>query len=88
MMFQSIQDEKEIQEYRKWARDNYKPLSDIRGIWHPIIQDECRRMNEELTESSSKIHQEDLDAEASDQIEGGDEYLSDWNQFLKGNKVS
>ena len=88
MMFQSIQDEKEIQEYRKWARDNYKPLSDIKGIWHPIIQDECMKMNEELTVPSSKIHQEDLDAEASDQIEGGDEYLSDWKQFLKGNKVS
>ena len=32
-------------EYRKWARDNYKIFSPISGIWHPIIQEECVKMN-------------------------------------------
>lgn len=32
--------------FRQWARENYKPGSDIKGIWHPVVQDECRKMNE------------------------------------------
>jgi hypothetical protein len=32
--------------YRQWARDNYLPLSSINGTWHPVVQDECRLMNE------------------------------------------
>lgn len=31
--------------FRAWARENYKPFSDIRGVWHPVVQDECRKMN-------------------------------------------
>jgi hypothetical protein len=33
-------------EYRQWARKNYTPFHPIEGIWHPVIQDECRQMNE------------------------------------------
>ena len=36
----------EQQEFVQWARDNYTPLTDIQGVWHPIIQAECVRMNE------------------------------------------
>lgn len=43
-------------EFRRWARDNYKTLTDICGVWHPAVQDECvkiniekgREMNEQL----------------------------------------
>jgi hypothetical protein len=34
-------------EFRQWARDNYKPTHTIEGVWHPVVQDECRKMNEE-----------------------------------------
>ena len=27
--------------FREWARDNYKPDTEIKGIWHPVAQDEC-----------------------------------------------
>lgn len=37
----------EIQEFRQWARQNYKPLTPIQGYWHPIIQQECACINEE-----------------------------------------
>lgn len=37
--------EQEKEESRKWARKNYKPLDPIPGIWHPIVQEECVRMN-------------------------------------------
>lgn len=33
--------------FRTWARDNYRPGSEINGAWHPSIQDECARMNRE-----------------------------------------
>ena len=37
--------ESEEQEFRQWARDNYTPLDPIKGIWHPIVQDECTKIN-------------------------------------------
>jgi len=36
---------KEEKEFRQWARDNYKPFSEIKGVWHPVIQDECVKIN-------------------------------------------
>jgi hypothetical protein len=33
--------------HRQWARDNYTALQPIEGVWHPVVQDECVRMNEE-----------------------------------------
>ena len=33
--------------FRKFARENYEPLSPIPGIWHPVVRDECRIINEE-----------------------------------------
>lgn len=40
-------DETEERAFRQWARDNYTPFSPISGVWHPVIQDECRLINEE-----------------------------------------
>jgi len=37
----------EEQQFRQWARDNYLPLDDIDGLWHPVVKDECQRINEE-----------------------------------------
>ena len=33
--------EEEKEGFRKWARENYKVYSPIKGIWHPIVQEEC-----------------------------------------------
>lgn len=35
--------------FRKWAHENYTPFSDISDIWHPVIQDECKRINEAVS---------------------------------------
>ena len=38
----------EIQEFRQWARDNYKVNTPIKdSIWHPHVVMECELMNEE-----------------------------------------
>lgn len=38
----------EDREFRNWARRNYAPLEPINEVWHPSVQDECRKMNHEL----------------------------------------
>jgi len=39
-MFRELSEAEEL-EFRKWARENYTPYSEINGVWHPIIQAEC-----------------------------------------------
>jgi hypothetical protein len=36
------------QEFRRWARDNYEPGEKINGVWHPVVQDECVKINKEV----------------------------------------
>jgi hypothetical protein len=38
----------EEEAFRLWARENYTPLSFINGIWHPVVQAECARINSEF----------------------------------------
>ena len=35
----------ELLEYKTWAREHYVVHSEIKGIWHPVVQIECVRMN-------------------------------------------
>lgn len=44
MLFKNLSPAEE-QEFRQWARENYKPLSPIKGIWHPVVQEECTKIN-------------------------------------------
>jgi hypothetical protein len=50
-MFRDLTDAEEAQ-FRKWARENYKPGSPISTVWHPVAQDECVKMNAELGTSA------------------------------------
>jgi hypothetical protein len=43
-LFRKLSSEEEA-EFKKWAKDNYKPLQPIEGIWHPIVQEECAKIN-------------------------------------------
>lgn len=49
MLFKTLNEEEEAS-YRQWARENYLIFSEINGVWHPIVQSECVRMNEERSE--------------------------------------
>ena len=40
----------EEKEFREWTRDNYFPYSNISGMWHPVIQEECSKINKEQDE--------------------------------------
>ena len=37
--------EGDVVQFRAWARNNYEPLTPIKGIWHPVVQEECTKMN-------------------------------------------
>jgi hypothetical protein len=39
--------EEEKEAFRAWARKNYVPFSYISGAWHPALQAECTKINEE-----------------------------------------
>jgi hypothetical protein len=45
-LFKELTAEEES-EFRQWARNNYVCFSDIPSIWHPVVQDECKEMNNE-----------------------------------------
>jgi hypothetical protein len=55
-LFRDLTSEEEA-EFRQWARDHYEPFNEIKGIWHPCVQDECRKMNEEqgMSDRESKL---------------------------------
>lgn len=36
---------KEKEEFRQWARENYIAHGEINTAWHPIIRDECENIN-------------------------------------------
>jgi len=67
MIFKKLTD-KEEKEHREWARENYKQTEPINGIWHPIVQHECAKMNNELVKDLSFLG--DLE-ETETETEGG-----------------
>ena len=44
-LFRNNMSSEEVEDCKKWARDNYKPHDKIKGIWHPEVQKECVQMN-------------------------------------------
>ncbi len=48
-LFRKMTSEEETA-FRQWARDNYQPFTEIKGIWHPIVQAECTKINIEKGE--------------------------------------
>ena len=40
-------DENEAEQFRQWARDNYRPGDAISEVWHPIVRKECQKINRE-----------------------------------------
>ncbi len=55
MFFKKLDSEEE-KSFRQWARDNYKVGEAISGIWHPVVQDECVKINTENSSLASPIH--------------------------------
>jgi len=57
-LFRDLTDQ-EIKEFRQWARDNYAIGSAISDVWHPVVRDECHKINDEhLTETINALQRE------------------------------
>lgn len=62
-MFRFLTKEEE-EKFRRWARDNYIPFTEISELWHPAVQDECSKMCEE-----KQIHfRSEIDGLSKEQI--------------------
>lgn len=48
-IFRDLNEEEEV-EFRQWARDNYEPFSEVSTIWHPVVRDECIKINKEISD--------------------------------------
>jgi hypothetical protein len=53
--------EEEVESFKQWARDNYKPFSEIQGYWHPFVQMECVRINVEANSDDDEEEFSDED---------------------------
>ncbi len=51
-MFRQLS-EQETLKFQQWARANYLPNTEINPVWHPVVQAECRRINERFEAQSS-----------------------------------
>ena len=58
MLFRELS-EAEEKEFRGWARKFYVPLEPIKGIWHPVVQDECTKINSEV---GSRVTEEAIES--------------------------
>jgi hypothetical protein len=38
----------EEEEFRQWAKDNWKPNTKPSPLWHPVVRDEWQKLDEEL----------------------------------------
>jgi hypothetical protein len=45
LLFKDLTDAEE-KSFREWARKNYEKYAPINGTWHPVCQDECKKINE------------------------------------------
>jgi hypothetical protein len=41
-------DPDEAASFRQWARENYKRSEGIDPLWHPVIREECARIDEKM----------------------------------------
>jgi len=51
-------DTDEEQAFRQWAQENYTAFSEIKGIWHPVVQNECVRINEKAQINFGQLKEE------------------------------
>jgi hypothetical protein len=47
--FLKLSAEDEIK-FRNWAREEYRANTPIKETWHPIVRDECKKINGEAKE--------------------------------------
>lgn len=67
----------EEEEFRQWARDNYEPSTEPRDIWHPIVQDEWKRIQREKRAGFTEHYHIHVSPPGGEPPEGGDVIAAD-----------
>jgi len=44
----------EEQEFRDWARENHRPGQIVNPLWHPVVREECFRIDAEWAEARAE----------------------------------
>jgi hypothetical protein len=57
MMWRQLTPEEEVK-FKKWARENYTPFTEINPVWHPAVKDECIAMNIEAEDQIEAAYDE------------------------------
>ena len=65
MVFRYLSDQEELV-FRSHARTKYVAFSPIEGIWHPVYQDECVRINHEASYYRLPTHTEEQEREEAE----------------------
>lgn len=39
-------DPAEAERFREWAREHHRPGEPVSPLWHPVVRDECERIDE------------------------------------------
>jgi hypothetical protein len=63
-LFRSL-DPAEEKSFRAWAREHHDPGSPVNTLWHPVVRDECERMDRE--EAARQLHDHDHPMHTKDQ---------------------
>lgn len=60
MSFRKLDDD-DIEKFRRSAREKYELFTPIDGIWHPVYQAECVKMNHEAAHYVMEARETDND---------------------------
>jgi hypothetical protein len=66
----------EATEFVQWARDNFVPGMEINPCWHPVIQEELKRLQE-----VSEAKQEEVETPLGEALDQDYDYDAGYNEY-------
>jgi hypothetical protein len=67
--FRELNDQ-EVEQFKQWARDNFKPDMEINETWHPVVRQELARLQKEQEDQDTEDALYDYDLGQYDDIQG------------------
>lgn len=64
--FRELNDQ-EVEQFKQWAKDNFKPDMEINETWHPVVRQELARLQAEEDALWHPVVRQELDKMQEDQ---------------------
>jgi hypothetical protein len=45
----------EEEEFKIWAKENHKPFDRVSPLWHPVIKEECAKIDQKELKKTGKV---------------------------------